>query len=78
MESREEVTDAVTRGRRLLLLNGKRRPLAAFEEVFLTGNTVSHRMPLPLMHPLMRLDAELAIEPLATHVARVAEHFLVN
>ena len=78
MDACEEVTDAVTREGRLLLLTGERRPLASFDQVFLTGSALRHRMSLLRMHPLMRLDASLVIEPLTTDVTHVREHFLVN
>ena len=79
VDAREEVTDAVTQGRRLLFLTGKRRALAPFLQVFLTGSAVCHWMSLLCVHLLlMRSDVALLVEPVATHMARVPEDALVN
>ena len=78
VDTRKETTDSDTRGGRLLLLTDERRSLAAFRQVFMTGSTLCHRMPLPCVHLLMLSDPEFVIELLSTHVARVPSRFLVN
>ena len=78
MESREEVTDAVTRGGRLLLLTDSRRALDLLLQVLLTGSTVRHRMSLLRVHLLVLLQAYLVVEVLATHMACESKKILVD
>ena len=78
VDAREEVTDAVTRGGRLLFLSSKRRSLAAFRQVFSTGKALGYRMPLLCMRLLMQAEVTLLVEVLVTDVARKVHLLLMN
>ena len=78
VDAREEVTDAATRGGRLLLVSRLRRSLATFPQVLLTGSAILHRMPLLRVHLLMPSENVFLVEVASTHAARGSEHLLVN
>ena len=79
VKCREEVVDAVTRDRQLLLLINGRRLLASFLQLLLTGCTVRHRMQvLPGMHLHVTPEDLPEIELFVTHMTGKASHLFVN